>query len=95
MSKHTPGPWTAIKHGNFIEIAPDITSLGVPNQELIDLRKSVHSEALANAHLIAAAPELLEAAQIALKLIRGCGFTDNTAAVIALKAAIAKAEGAR
>lgn len=50
-TKHTPGPWEAI--GNLVQIA-----------ECRDAYFDPHSdEAKANARLIAAAPELLEALQ--------------------------------
>lgn len=44
-----------------------------------------------NAQLVSAVPDLLRAAEKALCLLRGSGFTDNTLAIIALKAAIYKA----
>jgi hypothetical protein len=47
------------------------------------------------ARLIAAAPELLEAAKAAAALIRGSGFAENTKALIALHGAIAKVENGR
>ncbi len=46
-----------------------------------------------DANLIAAAPELLEAARSAAAILRGSGFTENTKALIELQAAIDKAEG--
>ena len=62
MSKHTPGPWKIAGHGNsagVLEIsAPDLPALcGV-------IRGS-----LADARLIAAAPDLLEA----LRMLRAIG----------------------
>jgi hypothetical protein len=87
MSKHTPGPWKVSGGGNapVIQAQDDtwICTSCAPTKE----------EARNNARIIAAAPDLLEAANSALKLLRGSGFTESTGAVIQLKAAIAKAEG--
>jgi len=71
MSKHTPGPWTlfqdqSVRHYAGIEAGKlSIVSIGYPD-ELNPIDDSgVHGrtdeEALANAYLIAAAPDLLEA----------------------------------
>jgi hypothetical protein len=54
-------------------------------------RQYSHSEAQCNACLIAAAPELLAAAEAALALLRGSGFTESTQTIVLLKAAIEKA----
>jgi hypothetical protein len=73
MSKHTPGPWTqeddyAVVMGKF---------------RMTDLRYSgaTTSEAIANAHLIAAAPELLAFAQWFLANRDGPGRSMAEAAV--------------
>jgi hypothetical protein len=74
MNKHTPGPWTlfqdqSVKHYAGIEAGNlSIVSIGYP--ELIPAMddSGVHGrteeEALANAYLIAAAPDLLEALEL-------------------------------
>lgn len=106
MAKHTPGPWkahfnvpTAMIAGHIIKTDNDlmrpIASLwegggtkGKPTQ-------------IANAHLIAAAPELLEALRSLLAytdmLDEGCAVSGNPVAEdpaqSAARAAIAKAEG--
>jgi hypothetical protein len=81
MSKHTPGPWTA-EHGSddyFYVATEDGVSFPRDEQK-------------ANAHLIAAAPEMLEA----LKLVRESGLADEygaSAVEDAINAAIKKATG--
>jgi hypothetical protein len=47
----------------------------------------------ANARLVAAAPDLLEAAKQALQVFVDQGWDDDLSAAKSLKAAIAKAEG--
>jgi len=95
MSAHTPGPWTARKSRglNSYEInaigayladvwgADDPVPNGVP-------RKAVK----ANAHLIAAAPDLLAAIKA---LLAASMYRDHPAESDMAIAAIAKAEGKR
>lgn len=72
MSTHTPGPWE--NHGRTVYAGKSIVSLAVaeydaergPQYNLADHLKS-DDEGLANARLIAAAPELLEACEAVLK----------------------------
>ena len=67
MTKHTPGPWYADPSKRVTGFA--VTHDGEPNPLAIALRKPANSyskgisdiKALANARLIAAAPDLLEA----------------------------------
>jgi len=92
MSKHTPGPWMVSSNGAAV------VDTATHGQELIIVQeRGVDSEA--NARLIAAAPELLEAAIRAEELLSS--VTDiaselapfqNTALRL-LRAAIAKAGG--
>lgn len=80
--KHTPGPWTyregMISGGNKIKIA-EMDQCHMPN-----------IEHYANAALIAAAPELLEACKKAIIAIEE---RELTVAIAFLEAAIRKAEG--
>lgn len=92
---HTPGPWTtqATEHG--------ITVYSTAGRDVADVLSDGGSEAIADARLIAAAPELLEAlrrAEAAIKYavaaanseadyVRICEIQD------AVSAAIAKATG--
>jgi len=80
MSKHTPGPWLA--QGRYIGVKGHMSYIG----ECSDQNGNWTNEpmAVANAHLIAAAPELLEALK---DMGARYGLTDLA------RAAIAKAEG--
>ncbi len=102
-TKHTPGPWEVEElkrhfdqeylslHNNFILIGNENNSIAyIP---------AIHPEAEANAHLIAAAPEMYEA----LKRLLAAHDADvkhgslialgNSAAADQARAAIAKAQG--
>lgn len=64
--KGTPGPWrVSEKRGDFIDIRHNNNEPGAMSLNLAHIvsRLSWLKEAEANAHLIAAAPELLEALQ--------------------------------
>lgn len=78
-SAHTPGPWTVHKDGNGnVRIAGGVSPDPVTNARYLWVASVPHTqhanplwrqteEREANARLIAAAPDLLEAAQIALE----------------------------
>ncbi|MBF0151730.1 MAG: hypothetical protein HQL84_17060 [Magnetococcales bacterium] len=97
MSEHTPGPWTVTRHrdgsGGYLitdsKVVIRATTYGC----------NTHEEENANAHIIAAAPELLEALeslvdQVALHLSAfRVGPLDTN--IEAAKAVIAKARGGR
>ena len=90
MSTHTPGPWKAILHGD--EEFPFPLSIHTADGAHWIARGGTTSS-LANAHLIAAAPDLLEALRemMAAQLtgdVSGHAYTRAMAA-----AAIAKATG--
>ena len=91
MSKHTPGPWIFDNEIGFIRT--DTPPYGEWDVAKVNI---VRAEAKANARLIAAAPELLDA----LKLMRdafldteGSHGTLEQTATDAADAAIAKATG--
>lgn len=90
MSKHTPGPWRIVPGGVRVGsglICSTFQAMRYPGQEERFKRESAEREA--NAHLIAAAPDLLEA------LLR-CRFDSlNMSAedMRLVQAAIAKATG--
>lgn len=95
MSKHTPGPWRQ----SLIRVQREISGhLGKPiaytTGKLVELDSI---EDFANARLIAAAPQLLEALQEAYKYINGGSGQQTGLAFGALfdqvRAAIAKATG--
>ena len=79
MSKHTPGPWEYLGHA-WVQTADD------KKTPIANFNFFAATEA--NARLIAAAPELLEACKVALGII-GFGAEHDQ-----ISAAIAKAEGA-
>lgn len=97
MTAHTPGPWEVepCTEGGAFEITEGIGSVGTAWGE--------NDEALANARLMAAAPELLMVCQCIAgdleALLGGDDFSGMSDAEMfgvmleSLKAAIAKAEG--
>jgi hypothetical protein len=109
-STHTPGPWhledglfdrgkktyaAAVFSDAYAATIADIRLQYTPSTH----QRTGHDESLANARLIAAAPELLEAARLGLAWLdywrdRVCLFTDEHAqACDQLRAAIARAAG--
>lgn len=75
-SKHTPGPWRMIKWSGSINVSTPDNGFGTqPQWKIWDENwqgnpKTVRDEAIANAALIAAAPELLEHGKIAVSILR-------------------------
>ena len=90
-SKHTPGPWAVYraKNGKLLGVG-DARAEGVTDPFGGLWRSGAEMEA--NARLIAAAPELLEAAKMALA-DQQQPETEVTGAYSYLAKAIAKAEG--
>jgi len=95
-AKHTPGPWVILLDDDAIEIVGNADERSVP---VADIMLDEHTsfapqmiEAVANANLIAAAPDLLEALENLLAVHEGQGGTKYHAGDIA-RAAIAKAKG--
>lgn len=93
-NKHTPGPWvgeTAKSHG------ANITIYGTEAGDAVDVCDVVYrgdeTQVEANAHLIAAAPDMLEALEAALAylVMAGTDHAEPTRATI--RAAIKKARG--
>jgi hypothetical protein len=99
---HTPGPWIVRHLTGFplmIATAPDADGFGEPVADCS--RHHLPAQAMCNARLIAAAPDLLA---VLCEAVQVCGFalsgpTDSRAAedgepawVCAARAAIAKAE---
>jgi hypothetical protein len=89
MSAHTPGPWTINKHGKIVS----------PSGETIvvaGVRYATPSNPpCGNAHLIAAAPDLLVALKKCLNFIENvdANFGTKISAADDARAAIARAEG--
>ena len=99
-AKHTPGPWRVTARAcNMIDVLHAVDSPGAITMALcrVQARQSWIAEAEANANLIAAAPDMLEALRKAVVLLAGAcvhspelGPNDTYEAV---SAAIAKATG--
>lgn len=90
-SKHTPGPWKH-RHTPLRGIANDVYCVDW-SEDQEEVAEVVHGEA--NARLIAAAPDLLEALQVldALWCENESGGLDFSLAIDRARAAIAKATG--
>lgn len=102
--KHTPGPWQFHFNRNFdnhprVMAGKDCVASTIGTKTTRDNLTTAQKEA--NARLIAAAPELLDAAEFALDVLIGCcvpaGGCDDRSAIIQtqkiLREAIAKAKG--
>jgi len=92
MSKpsHTPGPWTAAKHG------PKLWQIDAANDAVATTAFCYSQEVAANARLIAAAPDLYEALHNTLTLLRAFVTRDDDIARVTLEqaeAALIKARG--
>ena len=85
---HTPGPWVIYPETNGTEICAVDMTPGLPIRQLVATAQGTNW--IANARLIAAAPELLEALKETLAIAKRDEFGDY---VIRAEAAIAKAEG--
>lgn len=93
MSKHTPGPWFV---DGLIVSAAGKGSVGFAYGPSFAERSEVGRESLANARLIAVAPELLEALQMLLSYTLSCEALLNATPagqIEVARAAIAKATG--
>jgi len=95
MSKHTPGPWSIARSGFPVD-AFGILSGDMAIGQTVYIED--YDEHLANARLIAAAPEMLEACKQALRRIEQLDIDADPAVgpdptQDLLKAVIAKAEG--
>jgi hypothetical protein len=89
MSKHTPGPW--VINRNQTDCGEDKISIEAADEYFIaQVDPGVSQEA--NASLIAAAPELLEACQLMLTAMKLANWEGDFAALKGI-AAIAKATG--
>ncbi len=91
MNKHTSGPWEA-RWPKYDALILDAQERVIASVQFTD---HIDTECEANAHLIAAAPELLQCLRYALAHIDG-GDVGGYAEVLSNGyAAIAKAEGPR
>lgn len=97
--KHTPGPWTVGDVGIYFRDGVSIMGNGEFGGAVAtttrDEWSGAENPAFANAHLIAAAPEMYEALKQAHELLCGrcCGGGHHCGECFNALAAIAKAEG--
>ncbi|MBI5725126.1 MAG: hypothetical protein HZA50_14295 [Planctomycetes bacterium] len=102
MAKNTPGPWIVEEfHPNKLSTRLRIVhatgaECGISTSEVVccDVGDKNSDTARANANLMAAAPDLLEVCKSALATLDNIGSADRKVVRIAIRAAIAKAEGA-
>ena len=90
----TPGPWAAgVRVGGFIDITHSSNKPGDITRALCRVQSRITwaAESMANARLIAAAPELLAALECALEWLEQWDAENDL--VPAARAAIAKATG--
>lgn len=95
QAKHTPGPWF-IRKANPGNCDLYQEGYGAIADFMVDgPNEKMDAEAVANAHLCAAAPDLLEALIRATNLLRQSGYEAGVynSAIDQADAAIAKAEG--
>lgn len=94
--KGTPGPWrVSEKRGDLIDIRHENNEPGAMSLNLAHVvaRQSWLKEAEANAHLIAAAPELLEALQACLSWVNnGIARDVHVKATKAIKKALGESK---
>ena len=94
MGKYTPGPWTVDE--SHIDGAINAGKRHVALANFYNCHdeemRVTRDQQKANTQLIAAAPDLLDAAQTALECLEGGGFGKAYAEDV-LRAAIRKAEG--
>lgn len=96
---HTPGPWVIVAddYTGEMEIRREEEADAVMYEVIAQVGRDDIEGCVANAHLIRAAPDLLFAAQLALKYLSGEGHPHFTAREEDiegyLRDAIAKAEG--
>lgn len=74
MSKHTRGPWEVETRPKGFTIYGEDSTLVVSREFFRNTETQEHH---ANARLIAAAPELLDAAQAARAILQACGEWGN------------------
>lgn len=98
MTEHTEGPWAIVTRTGPREVTLQRRHWEIGQQELPHRGVGIaFGDTEANARLIAAAPELLDALKQALVVMESVaethGYDTEVGAVPAARAAIAKAEG--
>ena len=93
QQQHTPGPWAYIVPDGHVVRHPQIYSDFGPVANATWLGENKLDQLNANARLIAAAPELLEALEEIVSAADGDGWSQLDADLRKARAAIAKATG--
>ena len=94
--KFTPGPWLiAGESATFVyALGPEGTNVFWCDVQAAGRERASRDELIANAHLIAAAPELYEALESARTWVDECGAQAGLQAILdEIDAALAKARG--
>ncbi|WP_025899082.1 hypothetical protein [Sneathiella glossodoripedis] len=91
--KHTPGPWKAAEQGDYGDFDGNSRVILGDDRRIAVVQHSGTDEDEANAHLIEASPDLLEALKHARLMIMNSGIDTTGTAVPMYDAAISKAEG--
>ncbi|HGP1135696.1 TPA: hypothetical protein ACLF0I_003535 [Pseudomonas aeruginosa] len=78
MRKHTPGPWEIERYSDgLIQIVGDVRIVSDDEENVTTVVEAVARGDEANARLIAAAPELLEALQVCIQQITALCSADD------------------
>ena len=95
MSKHTPGPWKCGQYlgHSFWVVHTDVGDRGRGMDIVEGVAGLTPEQRLANARLIAAAPELLDALKEIVDAADGDGWNQLDASFKKARAAILKAKG--
>ncbi len=94
MSAHTPGPWVVQGRDQTEVMGPDFLIVKVPFDAGSPVTDTEGLEAAqADARLIAAAPDLLSACELALRSLEGVPADFAVRACGEIRTAIAKANG--
>jgi hypothetical protein len=97
-TSHTPGPWkTILGQIDWQIVAEDIENtylVATVSEDIGSYRSTTDNEGEANARLVAAAPDLLEACKESLPSLHWANCHGNRCdeQIVAIEAAIAKAE---
>lgn len=87
-TQHTPGPWRYVRENGSPTTGPHMISGAIPGY-LAEVRDCGSGDVAANARLIAAAPELLEALRLVVDTVENGGWPGAT--IVVAKGAIEKA----
>lgn len=92
LQKHTPGPWEACERGDYEDFDGNSNVILGDDRRIAVVQNNGSEEAEANAYLVAAAPDLLEALASLLRKVE-CGSALHCSLCDQARAAIAKAKG--